>query len=138
MSILLLQFQVFFSECSYIHYIIAWIFDNNSFRTNWVKFCGSEYRPDAGVVISVEQDLPVVGCIKAIYVINGKEVAFNVTLHLTFYEKHFRAYVLENNILQETIVHYSMLFLQAPVHIRTSQVLSQVHFIFLPHALCTI
>lgn len=108
------------------------------FRTNWIKFCGNEYRNDAGIVINVEQDLPVVGYIKALYLVNGKEVAFNVSLYSTLYEKHFRAYVLEKNILQETIVRHSELFLQASLHIRTSQVLSHVQFVFLPHALCTL
>ena len=105
---------------------------------NWIKFCGSEYKPDAGVVVSVKHDLPIIGCIKDVYLINRKEVAFNATLHSTYYEKHFRAYVLENEILQETVVHHSKLFFPAPIHIRISQVLSQVHFVFLPHALCTL
>ena len=38
-------------------------------------------------------------------------------------------------ILPETVIYYSALSLQTPLNIHTSQVLSQVQFIFLPHTL---
>ena len=37
-----------------------------NYKTNGIRYCGSDYRNDAGIVIDVQQDLPVVGCIKAL------------------------------------------------------------------------
>jgi len=99
--------------------------------------CGTEYRKNVGVIVYVEHDLPVIGCIKDIYLINSTEVLFSVKLHHTCYEKHFRAYILERNTFGETIIKHSELFLHTPLRIRKSQVLSAVTFVFLPHALCT-
>ena len=64
-----------------------------------MKFCGNEYGNDAGIIIDVDQDLTVIGFINALYLVNGKEVAFNVMQYSTYYDKHFRAYVLEKKIL---------------------------------------
>jgi len=68
------------------------------YRAKWIKLGGNEYRPDGGVVVRVEQDLPIIGNIKAINVINGNVFIFNVTLYSTYCEKHYRAYHYWNSI----------------------------------------
>ena len=59
------------------------------FRTKWVKTNGHEYKINAGVILDVEHDLPVVGKIKDMYVIDGYKVLFGVKSFFTYFEPHF-------------------------------------------------
>jgi len=43
----------------------------NNFRCKWVKVDGDEYRVSAGVILNVVHDLPTVGIIQGIYIVNG-------------------------------------------------------------------
>jgi len=50
---------------SYTCYCIYNIY--HLYRTKWVQFHGHEYKTDAGVIIEVRHDLPVVGRIEDIF-----------------------------------------------------------------------
>ena len=106
-------------------------------RTTWVKVDGNLYKPNAGVIIGIEEDLPIVGKIQDIYVIDGKKVIFSIKQFHTFYEEHYHAYTFQDNTEVITkFISYEQLFLQSPVHIRRSQTLHT--YIILPHVLCTL
>ena len=105
----------------------------------WVKAKGVEYKYCVGVILGVdEDDLPLVGCVNYIYVVNDDNVVLSVSKFSTKYEPHYRAYVLHELEDGPTLVHLTHLFLNTPVHIRTSQVLGTRKFIVLPHALGTL
>ena len=106
-------------------------------RTKWVKTDGTEYKVDTGVILDVdEDDLPVVGCIRHIYVINNTKVIFDVTKYTTTFEPHFRAYLLSEaeESTSATYIYQTELFLRSPVHVRKSQVFGTNKYIILPHA----
>lgn len=106
-------------------------------RTRWVKFDGNLYKPDTGVIIAVEDDLPVVGKIQTYIIIDSKKILFSIKQFYTFYEPHYHAYTFRNDTdIITKFVSYEQLFLQSPVHIRKSQTLH--NFIILPHVLCTL
>lgn len=105
-------------------------------RVKWVKTGGVEYKVDVGVILSVdEDDLPVVGCVHDIYIVNEFRVVFNTTKFTTTFEPHFRAYLLNEQVLEDsTFIYQAELFSHTPVHIRRSQVLGLTKYIILPHA----
>jgi len=106
-------------------------------RTKWVKSRGHEYKTDAGVIIEVKHDLPVVGKIEDIYIINGSKVLFYLKLYTTHYEPHFRAYMLHKSS-QRKFLYLCNIFIDTPVHIRKSRTLGTYLFVLLPYTLCTI
>lgn len=103
-----------------------------------MKTNGQEYKLGAGVVLDVNNDVPLVGLIQDIYVVNGSKVAFHVEQFSTSYEPHFRAYILNESVDAHKFFYLSMLFLITPVHVRTSQALAFYKYIIIPHALCTL
>ena len=106
-------------------------------RTSWVKVHGKCYKPNAAVIVGIEDDLPLVGQIQEIYYIDGTtKVLFNVRQFHTYYEPHYRAYTLHNDTATCTkFVFYEQLFIHTPIHIRKSEALYT--YVILPHALCT-
>ena len=109
------------------------------YRCKWVKICGDEYKSSAGVILNVEHDMPIVGIILDIYVVDGKEVALNVEKFSTAFEPHYRAYILDDHFSSSNIVLHSDLFIPTPIHIRKSSNPELKHnsFVLLPFALCT-
>lgn len=92
-------------------------------RTKWVRTDGAEYKVDAGVILGVdEDDLPLVGCIRHIYVVNSTKVIFDVKKFTTTFEPHFHAYLLNEaeNSTVATFVYRTKLLLCSPVHVRKS------------------
>ena len=90
-------------------------------RTKWVKTNGQEYKINAGVIYGVEHDLPLVGKIEDIHIVDGNKVLFHLKPYVTSYEPHFRAYILhENTAIHEKVLYLLSLFLEIPVQIRTS------------------
>jgi len=87
------------------------------------------------VIIDVKDDLPVVGQIQEIYVIDNSDIIFNVQQFSTLYEEHYRAYVFQDDSVSR-IIPLTKLFIHNAVHIYRTQTLN--HFIILPHALCTL
>ena len=87
------------------------------------------------MIVDVEDDLPIIGQIENIYVVDGSNIILNVQLFSTLYEQHYRAYVLQDSD-DNVMIPLSKLFLHSPVHIHRSQTLHR--FVILPHALCTL
>ena len=133
-SIFHLQHNRCFSESNKeLHYIVHTLI----YRAKWIKLCGNECKPDAGVFVRVEHDLPIICQIKSINIINGNVVIFHLSIYSTSYENHHRAYVIDE-LLEETFCYHSTLYLHTPMHIRKSQVLPTKQFVMLPHILCTL
>ena len=101
----------------------------------WVKADGVEFKKGAGVVFGMKNDLPQVGQITSIYVINCGTVLFRAFLYKTSWIPHFRGYALhEEPHVSERLLHLSELVLCTPIHIRRPQALpSSKLFIVLPH-----
>ena len=87
------------------------------------------------MIVDVNDDLPIIGQIEDIYVVDGSTIAFNVQQFSTIYEQHYRAYVLQDSC-DNIIIPLTKLFLHSPIHIHRSQTLH--NFVILPHALCTL
>ena len=98
-----------------------------------MKINGEKYKISSGVIIAVKHDLPIVGVMRDIRLVNGDKVKFHVDEYSTSFEPHFRAYVLDKSPLSSS---YSNLFIQCPVFIHTSCILElSCSFIILPFAL---
>ena len=54
-----------------------------------MRVSGIEYKVSTGVILDVEHDLPVVGIIQDIYIVNEDKVIFCVDQSSTSYEPHF-------------------------------------------------
>ena len=67
------------------------------FRCKWVAIGvgGNDYRPDAAIVYAVINDLPQVGQIRKIFLVNDDVVIFECECFITYYNNHYRAYVLQ-------------------------------------------
>ena len=102
-----------------------------------MKSNGLCYKPKAGIIIYVEDDLPVVGQIEEIYVADKITIFLKVTQYLTYYDPHYRAYTFRTEIPGcSKLLLSTELFLPVVVHIRRSQPLG--NHVILPHALCTL
>ena len=84
------------------------------------------------VFYQMEDDLPLVGQVNGISVVNGGKVFFEVDCFCSYYESHYRVYVLKalNSVKTITITD---LCLPHPIHIRTASVLPGLRFVILPH-----
>lgn len=104
-------------------------------RTKWVKADGVEFKKGAGIVFGMKNDLPQVGQITSVYVINGGTVLFRATPFTSSWLPHFRGYTIhEEPHVHEKLWYMSQLVLHTPVHIRRPQALpSSKLFITLPH-----
>ena len=98
-----------------------------------MRVSGNEYKISTGVILDVEHDLPMVGIIQDIYIVNEDKVIFCVDQSSTSYEPHFRAYIVENDSCSRIICHSD----HTPVHIRKSRVPDLSNIFILPFALCT-
>ena len=85
------------------------------------------------MIIEVKDDLPVIGKILEIFIIDGSLIIFKAKQFSTLYEEHYRAYVLQDDSVNKTFP-LTKLFIHNPVYIHSSQTLQ--HFVILPHALC--
>ena len=86
----------------------------------------------------MKHDLPIVGTVLDIYVVNGDEVVFRIDQFSTSFEPHYRAYILDDHASCSNTVLHSKLFIQTPIHIRKSSIPELKNsFILLPFALCT-
>lgn len=102
-----------------------------------MKTNGDEYKISSGVILEVKDDLPIVGIIQDIYLLDENIITFKVDEYLTSFQPHYRAYALDNVPLSSKTVRHSDLFIQTSLHIRTSCISElSPHFIILPYALC--
>lgn len=51
---------------------------NCCFSTKWVKVNGIDYKCGVGVILDVKDDLPQVGCVLDIYIVDGSLIAIHV------------------------------------------------------------
>jgi len=104
------------------------------------------------LAMPVEHDLPIIGQIKSINIINGNVVTFyfnilwetsqglcdrwsfrrDILLSLNLIPANTNAHL---KLLEETFCYHSTLYLQTPIHIQKSQVLPTKQFVILP---CTL
>ena len=104
-----------------------------------MKIHGHEFTLNVGVIHDVENDLPAVGKVQDIYIVDGCKVLFSIKPYVTQYQPHFRAYlVYEKTDVQENFLYLSNLFIDSSVHICQSQVIRTEIFILLSYALCTL
>lgn len=47
---------------------------DDSNRTKWIKLNGTEHRKEAGVICGMKDDLPIVGEVLSIFVVDYKKV----------------------------------------------------------------
>ena len=102
-----------------------------------MKTKGNEYKCGVGIILCTDDDdLPQIGCVQDIYVIDNDKVLFSVKKFSTTCEPHFRAYVLHEEDAT-AFLYLTDLFVRAPVHIRTSRSVGSKKIVILQHALCT-
>ncbi len=93
---------------------------------------GIEYKKHVGVIYDMTADLPQVGQVTSIFIVNHNTVVFEVTCFSSVYIEHYRTYTLQA-IHCEKMLTVHDLILPNPVHIRRVSVLSQCKSIILPH-----
>ena len=98
-----------------------------------------EYRLGDGIIIGVDsdKDLPYIGEILKLYVINNNDIYFEVRPFHSKYDPHYRVYTLDQSSADTLYVHHLELFMQIPVHIRALVSFDNGHrkLFILPHAL---
>ena len=62
-----------------MHYVIF------SYRTSLVKTHGHEFKRNVGVIYDVENNLPAVGKVQDIYIVDGCKVLFSIKPYVTQY-----------------------------------------------------
>lgn len=125
-----IQYRVLF--VLYCSPVLPYTFLRSS-RTKWLRSGGVEFKKGAGVVFGMKNDLPQVGQITNLYVINSGTVLFRVIPFSCSWCPHFRGYALhEEPNGHDQLLYMSELVVHTPVHIRRPQAL-QTLFIILPH-----
>jgi len=99
-----------------------------------VKANGHEYKKGDGIIMKMECDLPQVGHVSNIYVVNKDRVVFTVDPYSSSFLPHFHVYVLHRtSVSSQQFVHMSDLVVKSPVLIRTPKSLPHSKVIILPH-----
>ena len=83
----------------------------------------------------MKHDLPIVGVIQDIYIVNGDKAFFYVNQFLTFYEPHYWTYILEDKLGSREI-SYPELFIYVALHIRKLRVTDLLDAFVLQFRLC--
>ena len=84
-----------------------------------MKIDGDDNRKDTGFVHKIdEDDIPQVGQISHIYVVNGKTVVLKAQRFNSFYHSHFRCYCLRHVDGEPSFFFYDKLILKKTLHIR--------------------
>ena len=101
-----------------------------------MKTKGNEYKRGVGIILGVDDDdLPQIGCVQDVYVIDNNQILFSVKKFSTTCEPHFRAYLLHEEDVT-AFLYLTDVFVRTPVHICTSRSVGSNKFVILPHALC--
>ena len=67
----------------------------NLHRTKWVTVEGITYKKDCALLLSIEDDYPVFGLLRDIFVLEGSQVVFHVKHFLTqTFSHHFHAFIV--------------------------------------------
>ena len=137
------QFPLLTSECLFVLVVISKHIQYFSsvmtcnvllcfYSARWVKMDGIEYKRNAGVVCGMNHDLPTVGKITSLLVINSDKLYFRVQLFSSLYIEHFRAYTLQP-LDSEALISTDDLLSPHPIHIRTTSALPHHPCIILSH-----
>ena len=89
----------------------------STYRAKWVKVDGVEYKKNAGIIYDMSADLPKVGQVTSVFVVNETTVVFEVDCYSSVYIEHFRAYKL-HSLKSTATITLDNLPLVHPVHIR--------------------
>ena len=60
----------------------------SAYRAKWVKVDGVEYKKNAGIIYDMSTDLPKVGQVTSVFVVNETTVVFEVHCYSVYIE-HF-------------------------------------------------
>ena len=92
---------------------------NSSFaRCKWVRVNETMYKPPCAVVLGVEDDDPVFGQVKQVYIVDSNRVVLYVqVMHTTGFNQHFHAYMIEGTHVYKTVL-VDILYSPFPLHIR--------------------
>ena len=91
-------------------------------RANWIKITGCLYKPNCVVVLGVEDDYPVFGLTKALFVVDSGQVYFEVTKLITVQYNCHRHLYLFRRAPQTLCIAYSTLYIPFPLHCRRAHI----------------
>ncbi len=97
------------------------------YSARWVTVDGIEYKRNVGIIYDMTADLPKVGQVTSIFVVNDNTVIFAVKCFSSIYVEHFRTYTLQTLCCDE-LVCVDHLLVPNPVHIRTCSALLSLSF----------
>ena len=86
------------------------IISSGVFSCKWIKIDSNKCELGAGVIFDVKHDLPIVGVIQDIYIVNGDKAFFDVKQFSTFYGPYYWTYILEGK-LGSRVISYPELFI---------------------------
>ena len=112
----------------------------NCCSARWVKVEGVEYRRPCAVIIGLDEEDPVFGCIEAIYVV-ASQVHFQVSVQtIVQYSSHFHAFVISTPPIQQKLVTPQQLVSPFPLHVRfVSGLTTHGHkTVVLKHSICVL
>lgn len=95
---------------------------------------GTEFKKEAAIIHSMKDDLPQIGQIVNIYIVEGNIVLFECECFTTTYNPHFRTYALRPLNLHANYFYHKLLF-QHPLHIRSPRVSPSTSIVILPYNL---
>lgn len=98
-----------------------------------MKVDGNEFRNGAGFIHSLQNDLPQIGLISDIYVLDKKNLVFKAFNYVTVYHPHFHAYSLSRSSSGPTYYCYDKLVLSKPIHIRQPRSLPHHDIVVMPY-----
>ena len=109
--------------------------------TRWVKVDGVEYRRPSVVIIGVDDDDPIFGCVEAIYII-ASQVYLHVSVQtIVKYSSHFHAFVIApTSPTQQKLVEPEQLVSPFPLQMRSVSGLT-THgnmAVMLKHSICVL
>ena len=102
------------------------------YRARWIKVDGIEYKKYVGVIYSMVHDLPNIGQIISIFVVNNKIPVLEVKCFSTVYIEHLRVYTLSELEFETMLITVQDLVVPNPVHIRTVSALPHSKTVILP------
>ena len=102
------------------------------YGARWIKVDGIEYKKYVGVIYSMVHDLPNIGQIISIFVVNNKIPVLEVKCFSTVYIEHLRVYTLSELEFETMLITVQDLVVPNPVHIRTVSALPHSKTVILP------
>ena len=87
--------------------------------TRWVKVEGVEYRRRCVVIIGMDDEDPIFGCVEAIYIIASRVYLHVSAQTIVKYSSHFHAFVIAHtSLVQQKLVEPEQLMSPFPLQMR--------------------